>query len=335
LGVSADDQSIVAAANSADLNTIVEIPRNGGAAREISSMTHTVWGLDVAANGDLYFDQPNKFLEVLLMESDGGKPQTILTANTFMEMPSIPLPDGRMLYTGFVSGRSVVFAAKAQGNPTAFVQTTEETSGPITMVGSSEVAFLIGSAATRKLAIASIADGRIVRRLEKADAASILALAGSADGRTLYYAAAGKIWAIPANDGQPSLIREGDSVAVHPRGQYLIVQLNERENVRLVRVPLKGGAEQPLSFPDMRLVGTLPFNAVREDGAIIKTVAFSDSYPDQPAVLIPGTGKARRIPLPSFLDIFSAGWTVDGQIVVFGQQLNDTIWRLRPVRGQQ
>ena len=331
LSVSIDDQAVLAVAKSGDLNTIVQIPRSGGAAREIgSTMTHQVWGIDVAANGDLYIDQANKFLEVVLMESDGGRPQTILTANTFEENISIPLPDGRMLFTGHVGGRSRLLAAKARGNPAPFVQTTEETSSPVTMVGSSEVAFLLGSPATRKVGIASAADGRILRRLDKADGSRIQALTASPDGRMLYYATAGKIWALPANDGEPQLIREGDGVAIDPGGQYLIVQLAEKDSLRLVRVPLQGGAQQPLSFPSVRIVGFINSNAVRADGAIIKPGASTDSYPWHPTVLFPGTGKAQRIPLPSFLDIFSTGWTAEGQIVAFGQQLNATIWHLRP-----
>jgi len=199
------------------------------------------------------------------------------------------------------------------------------------MIGSSEVAFLIGSGATRKLAIASLADGRIVRRLEKADGPSIQSLAASPDGQMLYYAASGKIWRIPSSDGPPEFIRDGDSVAADPNGQYLVIQLNEKDNVRLVRVPIAGGPDQPLAFPGIRLATTpIPSNAIRGDGAIIKNFNSSDYYPWSPVVLIPETGKVQRIPMPSFLDIHYAGWTANGKIVVFGQETNSSIWRLHP-----
>jgi hypothetical protein len=174
-----------------------------------------------------------------------------------------------------------------------------------------------------------------LRRLEKADASRIQALTASPDGQMLYFATAGKIWGLPTNDGEPQLIREGYGVAMDPRGQYLIVQPGERDNLRLVRVPLQAGAQQPLSFPSVHLVGAINSNAVRADGTIIKPGASADSYPWHPTVLFPGTGKAQRIPLPSFLDIFSTGWTAEGQIVAFGQQLNATIWHLRPTAAQR
>jgi hypothetical protein len=332
LDVSTDDQTIVTVAPAGDLTTIVQIPRRGGPARELTSVTQPVWALDVAANGDVYVDQVLRPQEAVLMESDGGRPQTILTtATNFVLSAPTHMPDGRVLFTVSVSGRRRLLAAKPRENPTLFVQTTEETSGPVTMVGSSEVAFLAGSGPARKLAIASVADGRIVRRLEKADGPSIQALAASPDGQTLYYAAAGKIWAIASNNGQPRLIREGDSVAADPRGQYLIVQLNEKDNVRLVRVAPDGGSEQSLSFPGVRLAPVLmPSNAIRADGAILMTANASDSWFWYTAVLNPGTGKAQRITLPSFLDAIYPGWTAEGKILTFGAQTHAAIWRLRP-----
>ena len=197
------------------------------------------------------------------------------------------------------------------------------------MAGSSEVAFLAGSGGARRLAIASLVDGRIVRRLERADGPSIQALASSPDGQTLYYAAAGKIWAIPSHDGPPKLICEGDSVAADPRGQHLIVQLNEKGTVRLIRVPRAGGPEHPLSFPGVRLAAILmPSNAVRADGAILKTASASDKWNWYVAVLNPDTGTAKRITLPS-LDAQFPGWTADGKILTFNAQTHSAIWRLR------
>jgi len=78
-------------------------------------------------------------------------------------------------------------------------QTAIPTASPVTMVGTSEVGFILGSGSTSKLAIASVADGRILRRLERAHASGIQSLAATPDGQTLYCAAAGKIWSIPSH----------------------------------------------------------------------------------------------------------------------------------------
>jgi hypothetical protein len=244
---------------------------------------------------------------------------------------AIVMPDGRLLFSVRNDGRSPVFIARPGETPKPFFQTTEETSGPVTMVGDSRVAFLIGSGKGRRVAIASAADGWILRRLEKADGPSLLALAASPDGQMLYYAAGGKIWAISSSDDPPQMTRQGDAVAVDPQGRYLIVQLNEKQSVRLVRVPLDGGPKQALSFPDLSLSALLLApNAIGPDGRIIKTASYSDSWTYTLAVLNANTHKIQRIMWPSFLDVMYGGWTPSGRIVTFGAKMSGSIWRLRP-----
>jgi hypothetical protein len=198
-------------------------------------------------------------------------------------------------------------------------------------VGKQDVAFLLG--ASRTLAIASAADGRIVRRLEHAHGGAIGHIAALPDGKTLFYAAAGKIWSIAASDdAKPVEMRDGESVAVDPRGDALVIQLNEPNNVRFVRHPLAGGPDQPLSFGGVR-PATSPIapNAIGPNGVILKNANYTDSWVWNLALLHPDTGKAQRVVLP-LRDVQSAGWTDSGQIVVFAARTSCTIWRLRPAQ---
>jgi Tol biopolymer transport system component len=332
LGVGADDQTILVSSPRGSLHTLVAIPRRGGRATELVSLTSEIWDVDVAQNGDLYIDQVARPMEIVSMDQDGGgQPHTILTSDTYVSIPAAVMPDGSVLFTSEAGGRRRVLAARPGQTPAPFFQTAEETSGPVTMVGKTDVAFLIGST-TRQLALSSY-DGRNLRRLEQAHGSSITSLAASPDGQTLYYAASGIIWAIGAGGGEPRRIQAGDSVAVDPRGS-LIVQFTERDNSRLERVPLTGGQGQGLSFPDLRLAPT-PFtsNAVRADGAILKNISTSDSWLWSPVILFPDTGKVQRIPLSSFLDAHHVSWTPDGKVLVFGLQTHGSIWRLRPASG--
>src|ERR1041384_7285599 len=105
------------------------------------------------------------------------------------------------------------------------------------------VAFLIGPAPRRTIALAAISTGRVTRRIPF-DKGVITALAGTPDGKTLFCAADGTIWSIPLDGGDPHKVRAGDAVAVDPSGQNLFVELLEPAKVRLVRVSLSGGAEQ-------------------------------------------------------------------------------------------
>jgi hypothetical protein len=221
--------------------------------------------------------------------------------------------------------------AKPGQNPVPFVQTDEETSGPAAAVGTQEVAFRLGSA--RTLAIASATDGRIVRRLEHAHGAAIERIAALPDGKTLFYAAAGKIWSMASSeDAKPQAVRDGDGVAVDPRGDSLIIQINEPNNVRLVRHSLTGGPEQPLSFPGVRPATTpLAARAIGPNGVILKNANYPDSWAWGLALLDPATGKTQRVFLPLF-DIQTAEWIASGRIVVFGARTSSTIWRFRPTR---
>ena len=108
-------------------------------------------------------------------------------------------------------------------------------------MGEGEVAFLLGPRSGAVVAVASIADGRIVRRLKGVEGSEVGDLAASPDGKTLYYVASRSVWAIPATDGQPRRIGPGDGVAADPNGNDLIVQIFEKEGVRLVSVPISGG----------------------------------------------------------------------------------------------
>jgi Tol biopolymer transport system component len=331
LAVGADDRSILVSSPRGSLRTLVAIPRRGGRATELISMTSEISGIDVARNGDLYVDQVPRPMEIVSMDPDGAQPHTILISDSYVNVPGAVMPDGSVLFTSLAGGRKRVLAARPGQAPAPFIQTAEETSGPITMVGKADVAFLIGSTA-RQLALSSH-DGRNLRRLEQAHGSSITSLAASPDGQTLYYAASGIIWAIGVSGGEPSRIEAGDSVAVDPRGS-LIVQFTERDNSGLKRVPLSGGQGQGLSFPDIRLTPTpITSNAVRADGAIIKNISTSDSWLWLPVILFPDTGKVQRIPLSSFLDVHHVTWTPDGKVLVLGLQTHGSIWRLRPASG--
>jgi len=89
-------------------------------------------------------------------------------------------------------------------------------------------------------------------------------MAGSPDGTTIFYVDSGTVWAVPAGDGEPRKIRGGNSVAVDPRGQDLLISLNETAGVRLIRMSIAGGSEQAVPVPnDLRLAPIATLNNPR------------------------------------------------------------------------
>jgi len=81
------------------------------------------------------------------------------------------------------------------------------------------VAFLAGAAGRRQVVVASISDGLLVRRLMRVNGNNVTAMAGSPDGKVLFYVEFGVVWSVPTSDGEPKQIRRGDGVAVDPDGQ--------------------------------------------------------------------------------------------------------------------
>jgi hypothetical protein len=107
---------------------------------------------------------------------------------------------------------------------TPLIDSAEETSGPITIVGSDKVAFLLGSGPAKSVALASLLDRRLIRRIPVTDAASIGQLASSADGETLYYVSKNTAWEVSSSGGDPRAIAAANSIAVDPYRKEIILQ---------------------------------------------------------------------------------------------------------------
>ena len=249
------------------------------------------------------------------------------------------LPDGRSLLTLPFAGRPRLVAAISGKDPQPLIQTKEETSVPAAVLPSGQLAFVLGSGAQQTIAIASLADGRIVRRLQGTGGASLDSLAASPDGRFLYYTAAKTVWVIPAGGGQPRRVASGDFVTVYPDGRKLLIKLNEAEGARLVRIPVDGlgaGGEPqpiPLQFPhggQLSHHSLLP-DTVSKDGRIVVVVNTLESFYFQVAIIDPATGKVRTVPVQFEGDIGYPAWTRDGRIVALGRSISSAIWRFRPV----
>jgi hypothetical protein len=194
-------------------------------------------------------------------------------------------------------------------------------------------AFIAGTGSDQTIAIASADDGRIVRRLQGCKGKYVTSLAASPDGKDLYYATEGSIWAIPAADGTPRKVSAGDGVAVDPNGKEVIINLLDTGGARLVRIPLSGSPEQIINVQDGIRIDPLPLggNGLRKDGKLLIGVSPRDSWFFSPAVLDVASGELTRIPLNYTGDILLSGWASDGPILAYGEPMRAHIWRFRPM----
>jgi hypothetical protein len=179
------------------------------------------------------------------------------------------------------------------------------------------------------LTIAYTATGRIAARIPRF---SHNVVAGSPDGRTIYYADSGAIWAVPSTSGPARRLHDGDAVAPSPDGKYLVIQLNDMGRGRLVYLPLDGGKEHeiPVNSPLPLASNQITPNAVAPDGRILVEVGSPGLWFWPPAILNPRNGSV-TIVLPGAEADGYAGWSPDGRVVASQAAVQSTLWRFRPV----
>ena len=330
------DHSVLSDDPIGDLHRVVSMDRRGGLMpRELFTMTGRFSGLDMAGDGTIYVDQQNNALEILKINPSDGTVQHLARAETYLlKSQTVELPDGRVIVPSIVSGRARLLVTKTNTPTIPLVDTSEETSGPITAVGDDLVAFLLGSGAAKSVALASLADRRIIRKLSVPDAASIVQLASSMDGAILYYVIDNTIWKVLLEGGEPQKIATANTLSVNWNGREIILQrLGPNASVRMFRMPLSGGAEEEIIVGKEVRLGDVPLaaNAVSKDGKILVTTALNaNTWYWQVSVFDPKTGLARHIPTDFAGDLLYARWSTDGQILAAGVKTEGSIWRFRP-----
>ena len=334
VAVAADGLSAVIVTSDGDADRVLRVPLNGRSpvATLLTLMNHAEY-LDVGKDGAIYVDQRERPTEVFRVAPDGRALEHLAEVAPLSGTVALSLPDGRVLANTRIGGRDRIMLAALGKDMTPFIDTQEQTARPLAIVGDSLVALMVGADANRTIALASIANRRIIRRLEGAKGMTLDTMVAAPDGRTLYFAAAGSIWSIPVDDGTPKQLRKGDSVTIDPYRNQLIVRLTDIDGTRLVRQPLAGGPEEPIV-----LTGGLPLapwqtwsTAVARDGSIIVPLASPESWFWPLGVVDPNTGRTRVLDLDRKHSDMAGGWTPDGKIMVNAMGLRSTMWRFVPM----
>ena len=243
----------------------------------------------------------------------------------------LPLPGGRLLLPTQLAAQHKLVVAADGREPVAFLQSPEEARPPLALLGRDRVLCRVGSGTNLAVSVVSASDGKVLKRLTTIPADdNLVALAGSHDGRAIYYVASGAVWSVPVEGGVPVKVRVGDGVAPDPNGKLLMVQLIKAMNSQLLRVPLDRGPEVVLPAP-AHLLTHYPIapNAVHPDGRIVVTVAPPDNWYWPAAILDPATGKLELVP-ETHADMLAPGWDEEGCVVAVGQLLRSSLCRFRP-----
>jgi hypothetical protein len=333
--VAPDGRSIVATVAAGDLFRLISISLDGRDVRGLLTVTTRPSNISTGPDGSYYVCLSENVLEVLRFPVSGGVPERLGAARGTLSSPAV-LPDGRILLPGLVAGRRRLLVRSATGETRPFVDTSDQTAPPVVTLGGTRAVFLAGPpGAPPSLVLASIEEGRILRRLPGTEGAAPQDLAASFDGRTVYYPDRGTLWAIDVDgNAPPRKLVAGHGVAAFPDGTELLVQRNGMNGVDLYRVPVTGGHELRIPLQgDLRLAPVpLAGRAVGADGRVVVTVAARNSWRWGPAFLDPLTGAVERIPVVFEGDVQSAGWADGENLVGLGVSLRTELWRFHEHR---
>jgi eukaryotic-like serine/threonine-protein kinase len=333
LAVTPDGRSIVYSVFGDGLNSVISVPRDGsGEMHQLFSLTNDPWYLDVAPDGSIYADQFTQDNMILRIPPAGGTPEPLGDAQDKLATLALVLPDGRpLVYT--VSGFKRRFQiVQRDGSLSPLIESGEECGLPAALAGEDQVAVLTDRKPIQ-IAIVSIADGRIVQRVP-VPADSISSLASSPDGKTFYYVSAGLVWSMPAAGGEPRKLTPGDAVSAAANGRDLIVSLQDKDAIRLERLPALGGDPQPILLPPaVRMPRTrLGSSIVGADGRIVVEVALPGEWAWRIGLIDPPSGSFALSPVNFPGETLSPVWTRDGHLVAMGSRIGFSMWRFHPAR---
>jgi predicted Ser/Thr protein kinase len=334
VGMSPDSRSSLLINSVGDVWEIAAVPNSGtGSPRPLFSFPKpsNVYGIDAAPDGSVYFDYMMRPSSII--QFDPAAKSVSNTVVTF-EQRMIPLDADSFLLSRFESGKRRLKVFQPSVGSQNLLQSSEESALPGARVGKGSVAFLLGSTGAINVAIATLRDGRIIKRY-RFDASSVKSITATPDGRTLYFCDHGKVWSIGTNDDEgakPVAVTTGASVAVDPAGKYLYIVRTDAAPRPFIRMPLAGGPIETLAIPPQYTISDDPLspNAVDATGRVVFEVDSTDSWFERIAMIDPTRKTFDVIPTGFSGDLWAPGWQSDGRIAATGNGLNSTLWRYRP-----
>ncbi len=327
---SRDGKYAITATLHGDTYQVAALPLDGHSpSRAMFSLIQYASSLDMGPDGSIYLDQNDRQSDLLRFPADGGRTEEIA------ELPNpdedyenfTVLPDARVVWEERTASRSRLILVEAGKDPSPLVNTSEDTGGPMTGVGSDQVAFMIGQHPGHTIALAALSNGRITRRLSF-DQGEVGEMGVSPDAQTLYCLAGGAVWSVPLSGGAPRKIRNGDGFAVDASTGSLVIRVRQPPNTRLIRVPFNGGPEQEIAGP-FPLAYSIDPNSVR-NGKLVAPMSGPRWF-WRPGIFDLATGKSASIPLDYPNEDFQhMAWTPDGRIMAVADRWNGSIWRFSP-----
>jgi hypothetical protein len=328
-----DGRHLLARLQAGDLHRIVSVARDGSAVQTLLAVAARPRYLVEGESGTLYVGFAENAGDLLRFPTSGGVPERLAATPAGLAMTPVEFPDGRLLVPGVVAGRRQLLVTGAEGELRPFLGSSDAAFPPVALASSGVVGFLTGGVgAPPQLGIASIADGRLLKRYPLPRGTVPAALAASRDGKTFFFADAGTISSLDAATGATKPLCAGHGVAGDPTADEIVVQRNAASGVQLVRVALATGVETPIPVtgPLKLAPAALAQGAIGPDRRILVAAISQDSWAPVPALLDPGTGSVAPIPVIYDGEIVAAAWSRNGLVLGVGLGSRGEFWAFRP-----
>ena len=340
VGVLPDSHSALLINSVGDIWQIAAVPASGkGESRPLISFPKpsNVYGIDAARDGTIYFDYMMRPSSIIRFD-----PAAKSVSETVVPIGGsgmIPLGAGSFLVDSTQGGKSQLKVFRVGLRSQNLLESSEESFLPAAKIGSSSVAFLLGSESAANIAIATLPDGRIIKRF-RFNVSLVRSIVATPDGRRLYFSDGAEVWSIGTNDDEnakPVPVTKGASVAIDPAGKYLYIVRTRTEPRPLVRIPIAGGPAETLAIPPQYTISDDPLSpaAVDASGRVVFEIDSPDSWFERIALIDPSRKTFTVIPVQFSGDIWLPGWESDGRIAAIGERLDSTLWRYRPSLGRQ
>jgi Tol biopolymer transport system component len=311
--------------------------RNPRSVQPLVTLTGWTTSLEVDSAGNLYLDQIEWRREILRRDTTGLTERIPLPSQVAegLDRGVLPLPNNRFLFPVPRRGASRLMILEPGKEPHPFLESKIESGVPFARLGSNQVVFTVWDGPRASLATASL-EGRGFASLGAVTwtGSRSVSVAGSPDGTTVYHALDGWVYAIPVRGGSATKLCAGRSVAVDPKGQYLVANAyGQSSPSEVFRYSLADQSVQRFTVPRGFSLANLPVapNAVGPDGRILLQVAPLDSWFWRAAILDPRSGKM-EIALDYEADMPGSGWDAEGRVVTCALFCRACIWRFRPER---
>jgi tRNA A-37 threonylcarbamoyl transferase component Bud32 len=315
-----------------DATQIVAIPRDGSRrTRVLFAATAGINDLDAGADGSVYIDQIERPCMWFAYDAATRRiSREDLLPNCASEY--LPLAGGRVATAMRTGGLSHVVVVGVGQQPVPLIPVDGETRGPIAALGADRVMVYSGRQFDTLL-IADLATGRVSGRLPGFK--DRIGLAGSPDGRTVYYVEASAVWSMPAAGGAAKRIRDGDAVAVDPAGRYLVIETDAIDRTHLFHIPLDGSPETEIPIKSALPLSphSIHASAIGPDGRIGVTGVSPAAWHWPGGLLDPNTGIVEWLPTGRDYDV-TVLWSPDGKVVALGEDLRSGLWRLKPTQAR-